>query len=454
MNAKGDKVSTSSPTNLPPTTHNMDYVGYLELKSSASTRSNHLLDNVLEKFYKRQRKTSRNEGRVPQLKRFSELDDGSSGDSMEVLNLPKSSANSNTAESDAVQETSNDSHSMEIPSSEVPSPLEAVSVSHFEQGPDQDSISSQSIPSLTDRQMYMTKEDSCDVSILLTRATPERMFDDVVGGEEEGEGEREGENLPGPPPGKDSLDSTPSTDDGEQSLQNSEPLTSNLSTLGGSDTTSQSPDGQLYNSDESESSASCMTPDPTLGDVTPTGISTPVDSDSQIISSAALNSSMRSSSSADNLISKQCESERSETKDRRKGVGRSHSFERPRPTQNERENRGGRKGVENEDTDIGYDILPELKSLEQSPEFQALGSPSRSGKRGREEVRLVISPNMVEVVHVKTSKVILRRTIRSIVCCAQVEMLWCHMPHSLCAFLSLSLSVHLYTHKVNLFNHV
>lgn len=428
MNAKGDRVSTPSPTNLPPpTTHNMDYVGNVELKSSASTRSNDLLDIVLEKFHKRQRKTSRNEGRVPQLKRFSQIDDGSSGDSMEVLNPPKSSANFKTTESDATQEPSSDSHSVEMTSSEAPTPLEAVSVSHSEQGPDRDSISSQSIPSLTDRQMFMTKEDSCDVSILLTRATPERMFDvDVVEGEEEGEGEREGESLPGPPPGKDSLDSTPNTEDGEQSLQNSEPLTPNLSTPGGSDTTSQDPEGQLYNSDESdshatESSASCMTPDP-LGDVTPTGISTPVDSDPRI-SSAALNSSMRSSSSADNLSSKQCESERSELKECRKGVVRSHSFERPRPTQNEGDGRGGRKGVENEETDIGYDTLPELKSLDQTSEFKALGSPSRSGKRGREEVRLVISPNMVEVVQVKSSKVILRRTIRSIVCCAQVKML-------------------------------
>ena len=119
---------------------------------------------------------------------------------MEILNPSKSTAVSDSTGygpgTCTAQELSNISGTTEMAytSSEVPKPVETSLDSNAERSPDGDSqsISSQSIPSLTDRQMHMTKEDSCDVSIILTRTTPERMFSDEgdVGGRRcEGGGE-------------------------------------------------------------------------------------------------------------------------------------------------------------------------------------------------------------------------------------------------------------------------
>ena len=85
---------------------------------------------------------------------------------------------------------------------------------------------------------------------------------------------------------------------------------------------------------------------------------------------------------------------------------------------------GGREGERTDEPDTGFDTLPELNLLRNSPQFKALGSDGEGRQLRRkvgganEEVGLVISPNVVQVV--EGSKVILRRTIRSIVCCTQV----------------------------------
>ena len=529
MTAKGDRATSPSPANLPPPAdYSVHYVGSMEIESAAP--SSELLDNALEKFRRRQRKLNRKEVSAPHLRKFSEQEEGSSGDSVEVLDPLKSAAVSNSPNvSNVAKESAAISSAVKTTSTTTsskvsrPGPVE-VTLANSENSPEADSqsISSQSIQSLTDRQMHMTREDSCDVAITLTRATPDRggggLGNDTREGTKEGAGEREGEV------GKEDVDSggmetfVQNLQRGSKGTENEEPFlqyiieppSPTVSTPGGSEAASSLGPAieVLYHSDADEnlsdshttgsaSSTSCTTPDPLLGDSTPTDSLTPTHSNPTMFQRQNLklkllkqqddrptscpplepdyateevsipfgeeeeeegkllktgeeegemdgerkanrereysegeivSSPIRPSASDDNIMSRVVGSVGSRVegkKQRRKIMGRSRSFERPRTQQHK--GRVAQKGVE--ETDVGFDTLPELKNLQKSPEFLALGDRSHSGGRkwgGRgRAVRLVISPAMVQVIESKYSAVILKRTIRSIACCAQVHTVMC-----------------------------
>ena len=532
MNAKGNRATSPSPANLPPPAdYSVHYVGSTEIESAAP--SSELLDNALEKFRRRQRKLNRKEVSAPHLRKFSEQEEGSSGDSVEVLDPLKSAAVSNSPNvSNVAKESAAISSAVETTStttsSEVsrPVPVE-VTLANSENSPEADSqsISSQSIQSLTDRQMHMTREDSCDVAITLTRPTPDRggLSNDTREETKEGAGVREGEV------GKEDVDSggmetsIQNLQRGSKGTENEEPFlryiieppSPTVSTPGGSDAASSLGPAieVLYHSDADEnlsdshttgsaSSTSCTTPDPLLGDTTPTDSLTTTHSNPTMLQRQNLqlkllegeqqddrptscpplepdyvteevsipfgeeeeeegkllktgeeegemewereanrereysegeivSSPIRPSASDDNIRSRVVGLERSRVEGKkqwRRIVGRSRSFEQPRTQQYKgRVAQKGGKGVE--ETDVGFDTLPELKNLQKSPEFLALGGRSHSGGRkwgGRgRAVRLVISPAMVQVIEAQYSAVILKRPIRSIACCAQVHTVMC-----------------------------
>ena len=465
-NAGGEKVVQSPPVKQPPptcTNHTVHYVGSVEIPSF--TQSSDLLDNVLEKLRKRQRSLA---GNAMAVKKCIELDDCSSGDSMEVLTSPKSPVLTISNESGTVQDTNN---TIEVTAENFKAEklVEMNSVGNPDPS-DSRSISSQSITSLTDRQMHMTREESCDVSIKLTRATPERMFydeeDKVVR-----EREREGGKV---------------VTDGDWAVKTALNQPPDVASSGVEE---QPP---LYGSDiddnlsDSPSSTSCTTPEPAaVEDLTPAGGITPVHSDFKLLhkvdvrlelvdgddrpsSCPPLEGDMAEENCVDDgeslevdggtedgktELEPECDetilkiplrsstsdahikrgvSGRGESEDKEEGrraLVRSRSFERPR-TQPSRTSETVEGEAWEDEPDIGFDTLPELQSLQESSVFQALGGRLQGvggggggrGVRGREEVRLVISPNMVQVVKTQSSKVILRRTIRSIACCAQVHV--------------------------------
>ena len=276
----------------------------------------------------------------------------------------------------------------------------------------------------------MRREDSCDVSIRLTRATPERLFRDE--GEIEGQGEEEREGC----------------EERERAVEKEE--------VNGEETEAEKSLGLLPdrgaefvdNSDDDDdshttgSSTSCNTPDPTgrVGDLTPTNRVTPAYSDPKLF----------------DRHQKLLVQERDERPascppppvDHTKNIG--ENLEREREDSpgfqatSELNNEGGappneveggagpveglphtlQNGAVEEVRDSSFDTLPELTGLRDTPQFKALGpgeGGGGGGGEGGEEVRLVIAPNMVQVVSADGSKVILRRTIRSIACCTQVK---------------------------------
>ena len=474
MKATVDPPPPMPPVNLPPpTTHTLHYVGSVRVQTS--TYSSDLLDKMLGKFLrKRQRKLSRKGGGggrggggggggvriLAQLRRLREREEQqpSSGESTEILHPLESSITS-----DSVQlATSRVSTLVEFTappvSTEVRVPCEMSSIiaKKSPEPGDSASMSSRSIPSLTDRQVHMTHGDSCEVSIKLTRATPERMF---APEEEEGEEEEGGEG-----------------EGGEGEEVDLGDLVVDKSTLQCLDR-----DGDVYSSDNDDndshttgSSTSCTTPDPAqlAGDLTPTDSITPSNSrlafhernpraelveeeDQRPSSCPPLNTSSACHSGdvggaweEETLVGSGEREEETESIEtvtnsgvyslvlEREGVdggggggggggnhrGENCKYQRTVPLVRSRE----------EETDASFDTLPQLDSLQQSPLFQALSGPALEssresgegggggGRRGREEVRLVISPNMVEVHTADSSKMFLRRTIRSVACCTQV----------------------------------
>ena len=261
-------------------------------------------------------------------------------------------------------------------------------------------------------QRGVRRDDSCDVSIRLTRATPERLFRDE--GEIEGqEGDKEEE---------------------EEGAVKKEEV-----------------DGEtefVCNSDDDDShttgsSTSCNTPDPTglAGDLTPTNGVTPAYSDPKLFHEdhQRLLIQEREERPAScppppvdhsEEISEEIERETQQSPSS-SATNNELSYEGGPPL-NEAE--GGVIPVEGSgqllhtlqngalgEVDSSFDTLPELTSLRDTPQFRALaaGEGGRGGA-GEEVVRLVIAPNMVQVLSADGSKVILRRTIRSIACCTQV----------------------------------
>ena len=67
-----------------------------------------------------------------------------------------------------------------------------------------------------------------------------------------------------------------------------------------------------------------------------------------------------------------------------------------------------------------YDTLPELESLQHSPEFQALRHPLELPVKA---VKLVFSGLSVSIVSRQSRELLLRRTIRTIACCGQVSIM-------------------------------
>ena len=450
-NAGGEKIIPAPPVKLPPpTSHTVHYVGSVEIKSF--THSSDLLDNVLEKLHKRQSKWT---GNALQVKTLGEQDNCSLGHTIEVLNSPKSPVVTISNESGTVRDSDN---TMETTAENLKAARQVEM--NFAENPnpsDSRSISSQSIQFLTDRQTHVTREESCDVSIRLTRATPERMFydEDVRNGRWEGEGRKET----------------------ELGMKTASTQPSNAALSGMEDQPPQYSSDVDDNLSDSPSSTPCTTPEPAaVEDLTPTDGITPVHSDSTLLHKVNVRLELvdqenRPSScpplEPGDMAEENCadDSERLEvdggiedgkvelepeavlklplrsyTSDAlvkrgsrrresagmaegRKALVRSRSFERPRSKTHD--------AVEartwEDEPDIGFDTLPELQSLQECSLFQSLGQGEKGGGgrggrgvKGREEVRLVISPNMVQVVRTQSSKVILRRTIRSIACCAQV----------------------------------
>ena len=277
----------------------------------------------------------------------------------------------------------------------------------------------------------MRREDSCDVSIRLTRATPEKLFRDE--GEIEGQGEEE----------------TEGGEEGERAVEKEE--------VEGGETEVEKlltllPDGGaefVYNSDNDDdshttgSSTSCNTPDPTgrVGDLTPTNGVTPAYSDPKLFDGhqrlLVQEREERPASCPPPPVDHTKNIGDNPEREKEDGPG----FQATSELNNEGgtppyEVEGGARPVDGlphtlqngamEEVDSSFDTLPELTSLRDTPQFKALGRPGSGeggggGGEGGEEVRLVIAPNMVQVVSADGSKVILRRTIRSIACCTQVK---------------------------------
>lgn len=478
--AKAKPPVLTTPINLPPpTTHTVEYVGSVDVQTS--TYSSDLLDKLLEKFLrKRQRKLSR-KGMVSQLKRFRDREDRpSSSESTEILHPLVSSITSEsiqlasphtTSSTDAHSTTEGTCSSFSVGADGlVPSDMSLVSTSEKDLDPcDSVSMSSQSIPSLTDRQMHMTREDSCDVSIKLTRATPERMcFDEAKEGiEREGRKEREGKVEERE--GRKGREVDDEIDLGD--------IISDKPTVPSSEKeaeclySSDDDDDNLSDSHTTGSSTSCNTPDPTLltGDLTPTDSLNQIQSHSRLTfheQNPRLKISEQDNRPSscppfnpveDNVKSTEKETEEntnsSETTKSSFSTYNSHTLSERDELDSQTDHQtleqhcngfedlyrlqvneeGSPELVQKrgrEGRDAGFDILPpEMNSLHQSPYFRALGGNHAiknveggrvGGVRGREEVKLVISPNMVQVVSAESSKVILRRTIRSIACCTQV----------------------------------
>ena len=77
-------------------------------------------------------------------------------------------------------------------------------------------------------------------------------------------------------------------------------------------------------------------------------------------------------------------------------------------------------GCEEEGTDTeqaDYDVLPDLDNLRSTPEFQALGQLS---DLPHQKVRVVFSGFCVSVLLEESGELLLKRSIRTIACCAQV----------------------------------
>ena len=290
---------------------------------------------------------------------------------------------------------------------------------------------------------HITREDSCDVSIRLTRATPEKVFrneDEIEGREgklEEGGAAADMEEVDG---------------------YDTESLTQFSEREGEIPCNSDNDD----DSHTTGSSTSCNTPDPTsgVGELTPIDGITPANSDPKLFHEHSLKLSIREqderpascppldhAATLDTNGTEELEDMADgvrvdRTEDRREtecgdvSVAANHDSKHTVPTEgtevgdlesSEKEQESVQGNGTVEGTEAGFDTLPELNLLRDTPQFKALGHPAGPGGRGRggvvsEEVGLVISPNMVQVVSADGSKVILRRTIRSIVCCTQVHM--------------------------------
>ena len=293
-------------------------------------------------------------------------------------------------------------------------------------------------PPVTGRPGHMVREDSCDVSIKLTRATPERMFQD----EDEIEGREEGEG------GTEVAEEREEVDSGEVEIGKSPTLLP------------ERVGAFIYNSDNDDdshttgSSTSCTTPDPTgqLGDLTPTNGITPAHSDPKLFQDHPPRFPLHRHDDRPSSCPPLERGEKATGGERgREQGGEGYSSDqresRDRPSVPVASNliseerapseEMGDMSLEwskqqtgaTEETDAGFDTLPELSRLRDTPQFKALaGRGSGEGGRGRGRggeavvVRLVISPNVVQVVSADGSKVILRRTIRSIACCTQVHI--------------------------------
>ena len=409
LRAKGDHVIRPSPTTKQPsqTTHTVHYVCSVDVQSS--THSSDLLDNILEKYHRRRHKLSRKGQRTET--RLQEEEGGS---------LAKSTAVTNSTIVGTSEEETSEYRAAEVVS-EVPKLIGTSAAKDADRSPDcgdAQSVSSQtpSLPSLTDRQVHMTREDSCDVSIKLTRATPERMFcheDDEKRrewgeGEPEGGGEKEGyieeEDY-----------SVPVVDD--TSTQHSD----------------KDSDDDFSDSHSSTSCTTAATPDPGAAeehtpndDITPVEDSRLLHNERSVLRLRIRDLEERPASCPPLELGAMTDEPRVSCKDEkmRRAGERQGSGAKEGEVEGEGVGEGEveGEGEGEEETDVGFDTLPELDSLQQSPMFRSLGSPTRSEgdtEREEDEVRLIISPNMVQVV--RGSKVILRRTIRSIACCTQVQ---------------------------------
>lgn len=295
----------------------------------------------------------------------------------------------------------------------------AVQLGVSEDGGDQEKNRDSLSP--TEAPMGRRREDSCDVSIRLTRATPERMFRDeeeIEGQGEDGVGERD--EVDGEAEIEKSLDLLP--DRGTEFVYNSD------------------------NDDDSPttgSSTSCNTPDPAslVGDLTPTnGVVTPVYSDPKLFQEPQhqkflFREQERPASCppppvdhGENSSKNSAGDVKTESKEENEiqSISATSNHEGSAPA-DAVDGKAGPvtepldKQLQNGATDSGFDTLPELESLRETPQFKALGA--REGGGEGEVVKFVISPNMVQVFSADGSKVILRRTIRSIVCCTQVYTL-------------------------------
>ena len=82
----------------------------------------------------------------------------------------------------------------------------------------------------------------------------------------------------------------------------------------------------------------------------------------------------------------------------------------------------GEKRSSNKSESSDFDTLPELASLQDSPEFQGLSQKNLSARKHlNQNVKLVFSGLTVKVVLEESGEELLKRKIRTIVCCAQVS---------------------------------
>ena len=96
-----------------------------------------------------------------------------------------------------------------------------------------------------------------------------------------------------------------------------------------------------------------------------------------------------------------------------------HSLERAKSLERIKTNKSFMAtACEEEDQEqTDYDVLPDLDNLRGTPEFQALGSVS---DLPQQSVRLVFSGFCVSVLLEESGELLLKRSIRTIACCAQV----------------------------------
>ena len=461
------------------------------------------IDRAVEKLLKRRKKLKKHPLTAPSMRSSSEQDEGSSGTSNGFLNQYDRGESPEMVDSafSSIAETKQWSGSDQPAGdqgSERTSPSIINSLAETRKSPD-----THSTGSVTDLQRPLNEEETAEVAIRVTRATPERngLIVEAVGeraamGEMDGEEEEveegvdgretEGSDSPGvgqrsggcpSPPTAHSSSPTSSVPNTSTALSSIGPGIQVIYTLGteagyqtsssigsSASTTPDLPRASspsrpatsfckscqdsglmLQFSDPEERAVSCPPLESAaykteevsvaIGDGEEEG-SEEMDEDEEEEEEEegdverrkltdALKSPVTSSSSTGNLLGR-------ENKERKNSLSRSKSFEQPRARRigNFADHAAEENGRAKDEVDREFDTLPELLLLQGSQDFQSLGrlssgpsSPSNSCGQEREgrAVCLAVSSAVVSIRSERTSKILFRRTTRSIFSCAQVH---------------------------------